>query len=258
MTPPRLCGARGCARPAHPNHAVCTHCAWLLERDLAETPALLAQLDTTRARQTSSRGHTGATSTAAAPMPYDPRAADAATALHRVLRAWAEGVDVVPDRPTPRRYALALLAAHGILIAHHPRAVHDIGEAVATGWRAVDRPPDRTYAGPCTPPCREQLYGRPGQPFITCRACGTRHDADLRRSAMQDDLDGRLMTGAEIARLLAYFGDTPDRERTRNLLKVWRTRGVITPHGHTRTGDPLYPFGDTVRLLTARTYTRTG
>lgn len=257
MTAPRLCGTRACPRPAHDNHATCTHCAWLLERDLAETPALADELDTTRARQTATRGHTGR-ATPGIPMPYDPRAADAATTLHRTLRTWAERVDATPDRPTTRRLAHALLAAHPTLIAHHPAAVTDIGDAVAQGWRVVDRPPDRTYAGPCTPPCREQLYTRPGQPHITCRACGARHDADDRRAAMQDDLDARLMTGAEIARLLAYFGDTPDRERTRNLLKVWRTRGVITPHAHTRAGDPLYPFGDTVRLLTARAYTRTG
>lgn len=263
--PPRLCGCAGCARPAHPDRPVCTHCTWVLERDLLAVPDLAGELDVTRYRLSAVANRAGATATssAASPLPFDPRAAAAALRLHQTLERWAAHIGRRPDRARPLH-----TAGLGRFLAHHhlelatrpdaPTACTTIATAVRDGWNAVDRPADRVYAGPCTPPCTEQLYVRPGQPFITCHLCGTQHDADLRRAAMQDDLDSRLMTGAEIARLAQYFGHVAQRERARNLIKVWAARGVITPRGHTQTGAPLYPFGDTLRLLTARAYTSTG
>lgn len=264
MTGPRLCALTDCGRPAHPARDICVHHTWTLERDLAEVPDLAEELDVTRYRLSVVAAYSGTSSSSAGtPLPFDPRAAEIALSLHQAVDHWAAQLERAdPARLRPMHTAgvarwllhyLEELAAH----PHAARAVDQIGKAVATGWRTVDRPADRVYAGACTPPCTEQLYGRPGQPYITCHTCGVRHDADLRRSAMQDDLDGRLMTGAEIARLAQYFGHA-DRERARNLLKVWAARGVITPRGHTPTGAPLYPFGDTLRLLTSRAYTHTG
>lgn len=267
MIGPRLCATRGCPRPAHPDRVICAHCAWLLKRDLAEIPDLDRELDVTRYRLSAVTATYGPTRGGGVkPLPFDPRAAEAALTLHQVLDRWAAHLERADPANRARPLHTAGLA-RWLLHHHHElaarpdaaQATASIGSAVRDAWRAVDRPADRVYAGACNPPaCSEQLYARPGQPFITCHVCGTRHDADMRRTAMQDDLDGRLLTGAEIARLAQYFGHVPDRERTRNLLKVWATRGVITPRGHDKRGDPLYPFGDTLRLLTERACTRTG
>lgn len=258
MSPPRLCAATGCVRPAHTNRMICVHCTWLLERDLLDAVDLATEIDVTRYRLSAVNGGAAGSRSAFDPLPFDPRAAGAAHTLHRVLDAWAARLErAVTGRARPQ-----LTAALARWLHHHrgelserqdaAAAVTEIGAAVALGWRAIDRPVDRVYAGTCD--CGEELYARPGEDTITCRACDTEHNTDARRTDMQRVLDERLMTGAEIARLAQYFGHVADRERARNLIKVWAGRGQVVAHGHTDTGDPLYPFGETLgRLLEAAT-----
>lgn len=256
----RLCAARGCPRPAHPDRTLCVHCTWLLGRDLGDVPTLVRELDTTRARQTTHTTTGSGARSAVIPLPYDPRAGDAATALHATLTHWAAALHHPAHDPPPARTGplARWLTRHTTTLLRHDNAhlaAAQIRDTVAAAWRAIDRPAERQYAGACT--CGVHLYAHPGRPHVTCRGCGTTHDADLARTRMQDHLDGTLMTGAEIAHLAAYFGHA-DRERVRNLLKVWGNRGVITPRGHTKNGHPLYPFGDTLRLVTTRAYTHAG
>lgn len=260
MTPPRLCAVPSCARPAHNNLAICVHCTWLLGRDLDDAPELAAELDVTRYRLSavttaSTAGGCGAYDP---PLPFDPRAAAAAFALHQVLDVWAARIErAVTGRARPLHtegLTRWLHHHHGELAGRDDAAgaVTQIGAAVGRGWRVVDRPADRVYAGTCG--CGEQLYAQPGHATVTCRACDTEHHAETRRADMQSALDGRLMTGAEIARLAQYFGHVADRERARNLIKVWAGRGQVVAHGHTDAGAPLYPFGETLsRLLNAGT-----
>lgn len=263
MTAPRLCACGGCARPAHRDLAICVHCTWLLERDLAEVSVLVAELDHTLARQATGPAGRGTFTRALGrtPLPIALHALAAADKLHHTLDHWAAALHLVRPMSTTG-LAAALLGCIPDLAKREDAglAVDTITRVIASGWHAIDRPADRAYAGRCnTPrhdlggqPCPEQMYTKPRQDTVTCRACGATHDPNERRTRMQADLDGTLMTGAQIARLAAYFGHC-DRERARNLIKVWAARGTITAHGHTPPGDPLYPFGEVLsRLLTAR------
>lgn len=273
MTGPRLCGCGGCARPAHPDRStVCTHCTWILDRDLGEAAVLADELDVTFARLSTGPGGRAhlPRATGRTPLPYAVHAAEAADQLRRTLDRWASRLEH-PDRARPLHTAglARWLTHHRTALTTRDDAglaIEQIGHAVRTGWRAVDRPADRAYAGTCNAtrhdlagaPCPEQLYTAPGQDTVTCRTCGATHDPHERRTRMQHDLDQTLMTGAQIARLAAYFGHC-DRERARNLIKVWATRSIVTAHGHTPTGDPLYPFGEVLsKLLTARSRTAVG
>lgn len=256
MTGPRLCPACR-TRPAHQDLTICVHCAWCLQRDLGEAVDLVGELDVTRYRLSAVAAWSPAGGAGAGrPLPFDPRAATAALALHHTLDMWAARLErAAAGRARPVHTAGLgrwLLHRHSELAARAdaPVAVVDVSRAVATGWRAVDRPADRVYAGVCD--CGEQLYARPGAATITCRGCDREHHIAARRERMRADLNSRLMTGAEIARLGTYFGHITDRERARNLIKVWATRGLVVARGHSKGGDPLYPFGEVLdRLLKA-------
>lgn len=253
----RLCTSDTCARPAHPDRDICTHCTWLLGRHLDDVPVLVVELDVTRYRLSAVAGWSGsAAASAGDPLPFDPRAATVALALHQALDTWAAQLarTVTGQTWPPHTAGIARWLRHHLDDLAGRRdaaaALADIGAATAAGWRAVDRPADRVYAGACG--CGEQLYGRPGAAAIACRNCGAEHHIETRRERMRADLDSRLMTGAEIARLGTYFGHITDRERARNLIKVWASRGLVVPRGHSKAGDPLYPFGEVLdRLLAA-------
>lgn len=263
MTAPRLCATGAdCGRPAHHDLTICVHCTWTLEQALAAVPDLVLELETANTGLGTNWPDGPGGSSAVARLPFNVRAAAAATALHDTLDTWTARLleRAIAGRSRPMHTAgLARWLEHHLPdLVRRPdaaRAVADITRTVDRGWHTVDRPAGRDYAGTCD--CGTELYAQPGNPHVTCPTCDTTHDTEARRDRMRDDLDGRLLTGAEIARLAQYFGRC-DRERARNLIKVWATRGVITAHGHTRAGDPLYPFGPTLRLLTERAPARTG
>jgi hypothetical protein len=232
------------------------HCTWLLERDLLAAEDLAEELDVTRYRLSAVAAWSGApVAGGTTPLPFDPRAAQAALELHRVLDVWAARLETAanPGRPVHTAgLARWLTHRHDELAGRPdaPAAAVDIGRVVTAGWRAVDRPADRVYAGACD--CGEQLYAGPTAATVVCRGCDSEHVIATRRERMLAELDSRLMTGAEIARLGTYFGQITDRERARGLIKVWAARGLVVARGHSKAGAPLYPFGEVLdRLLDA-------
>jgi hypothetical protein len=113
----------------------------------------------------------------------------------------------------------------------------------------VDRPVERVIVGRC--PCGEYLYARAGAATVTCTGCGTHYDVAATRDRMRESLADSLFTGAEIATLATYLGYQGRREATRNRIKVWASRGLVTPHGE-YAGAPAYRFGEVMaRLMTA-------
>lgn len=130
----------------------------------------------------------------------------------------------------------------------------DVERALA---RIDARGPERIYAGECTV-ClavyqHTRLYALPGDEWVTCPAddCGMEYRVEERRDLMRDAIDARLCTAAEIASLATYLELLEDRERTRKRINLWRTRGLLQPASASVDGEPVYPFGDTVRLLVA-------
>jgi hypothetical protein len=75
-------------------------------------------------------------------------------------------------------------------------------------------------------------------------------EARLLRDKLLAELDDRLCTAAEIARLSTYLGLQADRAKVRNRINVWAKRGRIVSETELTT-EPAYRFGIVWRLLVA-------
>jgi|SRR5690625_256161 len=245
----------GCGRPTRDVLLLCVQCQWEIERDLGDIPALIDELTTTVTRQARIGAQNGQSRSAVTPLPFDVRASGAMDHVSLVLHGWTrvivEDHDQEPPPDTLRAMSRFLLSRVD-LIARHEAAgdIHDeITDAVRDGWRAVDRPSTRLFAGVClVDDCDEPLRARPGATDVMCRKCGITHDVEERRAQMRSDLDGMLCTATEIGRLGAYF-DGLDRERTKRLIMAWERRGRIMAHGTAPSGAPTYPFGETITAV---------
>lgn len=245
-----------CGRPTRDQRLLCSQCAWELERALAEVPALVDELTTTLTRQGSGGYRNGSRSTDK-PLPFDVRASDCLDQLRVVLVGWTRVIAETHGHGLPidslPGMARFLFLRSDLLVVHEAadEISDEIGQACRDGWRIVDRPADRLFAGICgRGGCLESLYAKPKTALVTCRTCGTEHDVDRRRGEMRADIDGMLLPIGEIARLGAYFDGLP-RERTRNLLTTWATRGRIVAHGLDRRGRETFPFGESIAAVLA-------
>jgi hypothetical protein len=235
---------------------LCHKCLWDVERDLGDIPALADELDTTISRQTASGQRDGGRS-AEVPMPYNVRASQVATDLHATLVGW------VRDMHDPREHWPADTAtsmARWMLsrierIRQHPAGDQlrdEISYAVREARRAVDRPADRIFAGPCLAPvddgkCQTDLYAKPGSPTVKCRECQTEHDVIERQVWLLAQVEDRLETAAHIAQAMPSFGAELKYDRIRK----WVERGRLTAHSVDQNGRALYRIGDVIELLAA-------
>src|SRR5690606_20494272 len=90
------CPVETCDRPMPGSRAICGACEADIARALASVPGVCADLDVTLARQTS-RTTAGKTS-AVVPLPYDPRASEAAWVLRSTLAGWVRQLqDAKPE-----------------------------------------------------------------------------------------------------------------------------------------------------------------
>lgn len=221
-----------------------------LRQDLAELPGLHRDLERVLAPYRGGLVSGGGTGEG---MPYNLAASDAAGTMRAVLVAWIRDLGENPDHhPANTVEAMAhwLQARHHRLVTH-PAAeeiVREIHEVHAAAVRAFFGPSAPVSLGPCEQ-CQEPLYAGQGRPFTTCRVCGAGYDVEARKDAMKAELRGRLLTAAEIADMAHYFGDVADREKTRNLVKLWGSRKQIEVRGRDADGHPRYPFGDVLDML---------
>jgi hypothetical protein len=234
----------GCDVPAPDDLTICRPCLADIRQALAELPALVDHLHATLAREVG-RGAQNGGRAAEKPLPYDVRAS-------RV--GWIRDLEENPERhpkdtlPSMSRWLLRRIEAIGTHAA--AEEIHrEIVGGTARGWKAVDSPPERVYLGPCN--CGTELHALPGATAATCRDCSLVHDVTERREHMVAAMRDRLFTGAEIARLATHLGGSIDRDRCRKLIKVWATRKLIVAHGSSASGDPLYPFGETLDRIAA-------
>jgi hypothetical protein len=107
--------------------------------------------------------------------------------------------------------------------------------------RIVDAPAQRLIVGQCD--CSAYLYAYDGEKAVTCEDCKLRWDVEESREGLREALRGYLMTAAEAAVLLAFFGLAGDRNRCRKTIVMWAQRGRIVSHGEVE-GDPAYQFGE--------------
>ena len=248
--------------PIH-NASLCPTCLADLERDLGDIPALVDELDTTLARQDHIErgGFTELDPDAAMPvtariqpLAYNPIASTVGTELHATLVGWVRDIHGEMPIPWPADNATAMsrwLLRHFASIRTHPAADQlrdEIGYAVDQVRRAVDRPTQRMFVGPCLNPvedvgkCQADLYARPSAATVICHDCGAEHDIGERRTWLLAQAEDQLAHAELIGRAAPALGV----EVTPAAIRGYAIRGRIVPHGTDLQGRPLYRVGDVI------------
>lgn len=242
----------GCSRPAPDGLSLCPTCLREWVEMLARVPAVVRDLDDTLIGARSPSLQPGGKGKA------EPRwaAASARSRIRTTLVAYARMIGYSRMRLAGRRPEILLaawLTDHRADLARHPDAgyaVEDLRRQMEHAEQVIDNPPAPAYLGTCpTPDCPGAVYSRAGSDLAVCRACGAAVPATERRDALLAELDDRLVTAAEAARLSTYLGLRDPRERVRARLNTWHKRGRIKPE----VTDPevRYRFGIVWRLLVA-------
>jgi len=229
---------------------LCGECWDRLAVRLREVPGLVDELEVTITRQdkvvASSVGSSGHKET---PLPFNGTASLARTELRHFLGSWARdaaersgaALPTTVDRDVISDAARWLLEHEGA-VRHHPAAddlCEEITNAVWGAVRAIDRPPDRVFAGWC---CGAVLYARPGATSATCRWCETGHDVRGQRDLLLRQLEDRHETAADAARILGALGVKVNPRA----LSVWAGRGRLA---RTEGRRPTYRLGDVVAVV---------
>jgi hypothetical protein len=256
---------------------VCGGCEAELKRALADVLWLAAELDTTLAKQGSKA--TGGRS-ASIPLPYDPRATEAAAVLRSALVGWvrvlAEDVAdaAVPYGPTCEQcqhpscrwilwlpgpaadtmpaMARWLLAGAERLVMHAAadEAVGEICSAVRSAIRLIDLRAERGFAGPCHAivdgrVCGASLYARADAAKVRCRQCGAEYEVGERHEWMLASREDKLLPAALAAHALTSLGWPVTGERIRQ----WAHRHRILAAGTDAQGKALYRVREIRQLL---------
>jgi hypothetical protein len=256
-----LCSRDDCDLEA-PNGRLCNQHHRQLERDLAEVPALVAELETTRTRQAriTTTGSGKRDKGEDQPMPINWNGTISHDALIGTLLSWVRVIVETDqlDGPDETPHAMAAwLLTHIGWTRTHPLAgqlADEIGFAVAEVRRTIDRPADRIYAGPCWADvngqqCGTDLYGKPAARVITCPVCGTDYDVTARRDWLLAAVDDMLMAAPEIARALPDLLGYP---LTPSVIRQMVFRRQIVAHGLDWQGRQTYRVGDVVAVITER------
>ena len=98
-----------------------------------------------------------------------------------------------------------------------------------------------------------RLYVKAGSVWAMCDECETTHDAEEIRGRLLAELDDRLCTAAEIAKLSTYLGLKADREQVRKRINQWHTRGLIVEHP-SLTDEVTFRFGEVYARLATDEY----
>ena len=249
------CETEWCDRPVAEGR-VCQHCADRLSVALGDVGALWDELDTVltrQARYSDAEGRGGSEKA----LPFNPTASELGWVLRNTLSTWCrliaeERGRVLPTTDTPAAVAGWLLS-HVIWLRHHRaghEAVEEITSVVGQIRKAVDRPPERVYAGPCKD-CGGDMYAKPDAASVDCRPCGLSYDVTEMRAWMRSQVYGRLVTAREGVVLLSRFG-LPIQQKT---IDKWVERKRLTFHSRDADDVRLYLFDDLVTLAAASTPT---
>lgn len=259
----------GCGAPTGDGTTLCPRCTTRLAADLDQVTWLERELTTVLARQAVYGDRAGGRS-AEHPLPYDPRASEAAWVLRDTLTNVARALGPQPPANRPESAADATkpsgwadplgtgvsaariarsLAQRLDTIRRHPEAyllADEVHAAVTQARRVIDRPPDRWYAGRC--PCETDLYAKAGTNTVTCPGCGTTYDVAARRAELLAAAHDRLATATETSRLLKALG----LDVSASSIRGYAHRGRLTPRGRNHENDPLYRVGDVIDLAIER------
>lgn len=248
--------AQGCPACLAPtaDDALCVRCTTRLTNDLAQVPELIDEVETWRIKLDRIGGRdVGTSGSDEVPLGYRPMAVEVHDVLHLTLATWAASVADAAGLsmlgvPAQHPAQLAGWLAGQVEPARHMPGVaaycDEVGYAVRVTRRAIDRPADRVYAGPCDQ-CQRDLYAGGTADVVTCHGCGTGYGVRERRAWLLDGLREHLATAAEIAAGIGELYGTPVNRKTIN---VWHHRERLVERGSTRNGWPLFRIGDVLEL----------
>lgn len=253
-TPDTSCASCGAHRSD--NTHLCADCNTELATLLGDIRALVFELDITLSKQRRFEQQTSSSRTAEQALPYDISASNMLHELHaalsviveRCIKQHVRSVDYrnsTPGKSSQSMSSWLLWRVDGI--AAHPWAAETLHTLQRINDRAllvIDRPPERTFAGPCDE-CGRDLYASAGRATVECRACGLTYDLTARREWLLHAVDDQLATATEIARALTSL----DMPVTSERIWQWRHRERIEQRGTDRRQRPLYRVGDVVTLL---------
>jgi hypothetical protein len=263
-----------CGRPTRDHAYVCEDCGDALARALGDVPWLAEQLDISVTGQKGVDyrrvgGGKGGKKPSERPSPVAWGPSEARAHLRALLVSWVlfcEAEDVrhqsatsaMPADDLPALSRWMLNRVDGLMLYDiGSEAVDEITDAVAKCHRLVDRPAERQYLGTCDVDPNAcvtgRLYSRPGSKWARCDNCGTTVDADVIRARLLTELDDRLCTAAEIARLSTYLGLKANRDAVRKRINQWHARGLLVEHAGL-TDEVTFRFGTVYAKLAADEY----
>ena len=263
MSATPLCSAPSCDHLS-PNGFLCPGCVRILDGDLRAVPDLLAELDITISRQDHLAGDGSFARTSEIPLPLRLSPLEVKRDLVETMFVWAAHMAL------ERRSQLAALIATEssaawsnyllerlcdvVLNPSAGQLANEVGYMVKVSRRAVDRPAQLRYVGPCDA-CGFDLYAHPWAPDIKCDGCAEIYAVDQRREWLLDQAELYLLTATEMSRALPGLlaRDTHGREPmlTAAMIRGWAFRGRIFryPAHPARPNEPLYRVGDVLDLV---------
>lgn len=209
-----------CPRPVPDVAYGCLECATGLAGRMGRLAGIIHELDTTVSRQDRLGSGGPRALGAEIPLPFNDHAADLATAVHGELTTWARHVSEQTGRIAPAGHpaaAAAYLLAGSVKWLRYQQVWAEAHTALmpllGTVLRAVDRPGERQYLGPCnTEPdgggekCTTDVYAAPKASTGTCRTCGVTHYVDKSLEWMRDSLEDVRATPVEISGMMRRLG----------------------------------------------------
>lgn len=234
-------------------------------------PGIVEDLDVTITRQDRMQSEKHGGRSATRPLPWNEHASIKQFELNATLNAWALDVSKIRederDQLIHAHHSDTAAVAEWLLrnlntLRHHPEAntAHDeITDAIFEARRAVDRPIERIFAGPCGEPikdadgeptavmCTEDLYGAPGKPMAVCK-CGARHAMSERRKWMLDCLEDQVAHSGLLSGLVTNLGVPIASSTIRKYASAGRIK-VISVDSNRR---PLYRIGDVLDVFLKR------
>lgn len=225
------------------------------------------EIEATVARQTATGKREGGRSSSK-PLPFNDRVATIAHRVHNTLGTWVRDLhDGTEPWPVDDVVAFAVwLQARLHRIGQHPAAAgieRDVRGVVAALRRAVDRPADRWFMGPCdVDGCTEEhvlvnddgssrlvarateMYATPGAETVRCPRCHTEYAITERRAWLLAAAEDQLAHAELIGRAAPALGI----EITPSMIRNYADRNRIVAKSVDLQGRPLYRVGDVITV----------
>ncbi|QLF83879.1 helix-turn-helix DNA binding domain protein [Gordonia phage Moosehead] len=193
------------------------------------------------------------------PVVFNENAAEVAAVLHGTLRAWVEHTCSHSTRTWPGEQRSAQYAdwldRHLIDLAkteEAPTAADELTDAWKQAKRAIDRPQDQEFAGPCQSTTDGVecggVYCPKNADLKNCQTCGVTVDILALRAAMESVMRDRLYTKQELRTALVIYLKKPV---PRSTIDGWIAHGRLADHAG------KYRLDEALTLAAARHTART-